>query len=145
MKDKIKDLLNTPITQQMWDDSNTNPNNPICLIDKMMDDVCLNEYSIWDWDRVWLNSIGEMEWDEVCEYFNNETITIGKMISYLMSYIIYNGGEWYYDDRQYTNEWDNDNKCWIPTNLTDDEIMDEYNKCIEIMIGKMKQYNLPIQ
>jgi hypothetical protein len=105
----LTNLLNTTITQQMWEDYDTNPNNPICLIDDMMEDVCDNEYTIWDWDRIWMNSIGEMDWDDVCEYFNGE-ITIGGMISSLMSNVIDDGRDWYWEDRQ-------------PTTLTDNQIL----------------------
>ena len=139
----LNNLLNTTITQQMWEDYNTNPNNPIGLIDDMMEDVCDNEYSIWDWDRVWMNSIGELDWDGLCEYFDGET-TIGNMIKHLMSGVIDDGREWYYDDRQYTNEWDKDLNTWKPTTLTDDQILDEYDKCCEMMVEKMKLYHLPI-
>jgi len=54
------------------------------------------EYSIWDWERLWMNSYGEMDYDELIdEYYDGNPPTLKQLIKSVISNV--DGGLWEID------------------------------------------------
>ena len=78
--------------------------------------------SIWDWERLWMNSYGEMDYDELInEYYDGNPPTLKQLIESVISNV--DGGLWEYD---WYDEMKNNNP-----NLTDDDLNVMWDKMVD--------------
>jgi hypothetical protein len=112
---KMKMDLNQQLTNDLFNEMDT---PTICgWLDYYVD----VDNSIWDWERLWMNSYGEMDYDELIdEYYDGNPPTLKQLIESVISNV--DGGLWEYD---WYDEMKNNNP-----NLTDDDLNVMWDKMV---------------
>jgi hypothetical protein len=85
------------------------------------------DYSIWDWERLWMNTYGEMDYDELInEYYDGNPPQLKQLILDVFSNV--DGGGWiesWVDEVSDGCDWGSDE--WVELNNRWNEMVCEIN------------------